>query len=226
MISVLVADDQPLVRAGVAMLLSAPDDIVVAGEAADGREALELARATRPDVVVMDVRMPGVDGIEATRMLVDDVAAESPDHLLKVLMLTTFDDDETVYGALKAGASGFLLKQAAPQDLIAAVRAVAGGGSWLDQSVTATVLRALSQAPGDRPATGLVTRLTPREREVLVEMAAGHDNRTISSRLFLSEATVKTHVSRILLKTGSRDRTQAVVLAYQSGLATIGRRSS
>lgn len=218
-ISVIVADDQPLVRAGISMLLAAESDICVAGEASDGREAVELATALQPEVVVMDVRMPGMDGVAATRELTADDISSGPDRLTKVLVLTTFDDDEAVYGALRAGASGFLLKHAAPTDLIAAVRKVAAGEAWIDPAVARKVIAAVAGLSNvGHGASELVDRLTPREREVLVLMAHGLSNPEIRDRLVLSEATVKTHVARVVMKTGSRDRTQAVVLAYQSGL--------
>lgn len=218
-ITVVVADDQPLVRAGISMLLAAESDVRIAGEASDGREAVELATALQPDVVVMDVRMPGMDGVAATRKLTADDISSGPDRLTKVLVLTTFDDDEAVYGALRAGASGFVLKHAAPTDLIAAVRKVAAGEAWIDPAVARKVIAAVAGLGNvGHGASELVERLTPREREVLVLMAHGLSNAEIRDRLVLSEATVKTHVARVVMKTGSRDRTQAVVLAYQSGL--------
>jgi DNA-binding NarL/FixJ family response regulator len=218
-ISVIVADDQPLIRAGIVLLLQAQPDIVVVAEAADGREAVDLARARLPDVVLMDVRMPGVDGVSATRELCQDrpVAAGFP--LPKVLVLTTFDDDQAVYGALLAGASGYLLKHAVPQDLIAAVRSVAAGNAWLDPAVAGKVIHALAGVPRVGQAIPeLVARLTPREREVLVLMAEGLSNAEISERLVVGEGTVKTHVSRVLMKTACRDRAQAIALAYRCGL--------
>lgn len=217
-VSIVVADDQPLVRAGIAMLLRAEPDFEVVAEASDGREAVDVARSLSPDVVVMDVRMPVVDGVTATRLLAED--RNDSDHLTRVLILTTFDEDETLYGALVAGAHGFLLKHAAPSDLVAAIRRLSGGESWIDPAVAGKVIAGLRQVP--RPGHNspqLLERLTFREREVLVLMAHGLSNREITDRLVLSEATVKTHVARILMKTGSRDRTQAVVLAYQTGLA-------
>jgi DNA-binding NarL/FixJ family response regulator len=220
-IRVVVADDQPVVRAGLAMLLSAETDIDVVAEAANGQEAISQARRHRPDVVVMDVRMPVLDGVGATRILTAD--GPDDDWSPKVLILTTFSEDEAVYGALRAGASGFLLKHAAPHDLTAAIRHVAAGESWLDPSVAATVISALSMASSPGSAAGVVTRLTAREREILALMAEGLNNQEIAARLVLSEATVRTHVSRVIMKTGSRDRTQAVVLAYQSGLVVPGR---
>lgn len=220
-IGVVVADDQPVVRAGLAMLLSAEADIDVVAEAANGQEAIDQARRHQPDVVVMDVRMPVLDGVAATKILAADNS--NADSSLKVLILTTFNEDEAVYGALRAGASGFLLKHAAPRDLIAAVRHVAVGQSWLDPSVAATVIGALAMTSSPGSAAGVVTRLTERERQILALMAEGLNNHEIAERFVLSEATVRTHVSRVLMKTGSRDRTQAVVLAYQSGLVIPGR---
>lgn len=216
-IHIVVADDQPLVRAGIAMMLRAEPDFRVLAEASDGQEALDLVRVHHPDLVLMDARMPHMDGLAATRLIT--AQNTNPDHLTKVLMLTTFNDDEVVYGALRAGASGFLLKHAAPKDLTNAVRMVAAGDSWIDPAVAGKVIAALAALP--EPAHGssqLLERLTPREVEVLTLLAQGLSSAEIKDHLVLSEATIKTHISRILLKTGSRDRTQAVVLAYQSGL--------
>lgn len=221
-ISIVIADDQPLIRAGIAMLLAAEPDMEVVGDVSDGTEAIQLARTRHPDVVLMDIRMPGMDGVAATRVLTEELGG-NPDQLVKVLVLTTFNDDEVVYGALRAGASGFVLKHAAPKDLITAVRKVAAGEAWIDPAVAGKVIAAvagLSDFSAGAPA--LVGRLTPREREVLVLMAHGMSNAEIRDRLMLSEATVKTHVARVVMKTGSRDRTQAVVLAYQSGLVVPG----
>ena len=219
MINVVVADDQSLVRGGITMMLDAQPDIRVVGEAMDGREAVKAAAALMPDVLLMDLRMPTLDGIDATEQI---IASQSDgDRLTKILVLTTFNDDELVYGALRAGASGFLLKHAAPEDLVAAVRIVASGRSYLDPEVTGQVIRAMSLAPSGRSrATSAeqIRLLTAREREVLGLMALGLTNPQISAQLVLSEATVKTHVARILMKTASHDRTQAVVLAYRSGL--------
>jgi DNA-binding NarL/FixJ family response regulator len=216
-ISVVIAEDQPLVRAGISMLLSSEPGIEVVGQASDGREAITLASTLRPDVVVMDIQMPNMDGVSATRVLAND--SSERDHLTKVLVLTTFNDDEAVYGALRAGASGFLLKHAAPTDLIAAVRKIATGDAWIDPAVAGRVIAALATVKdANRVAPERIERLTPREREVLVLMAHGLSNGEIRDRLVVSEATVKTHVARVVMKTGSRDRTQAVVLAYQSGL--------
>jgi DNA-binding NarL/FixJ family response regulator len=219
-ITVLVADDQPLVRAGIVMILQAEADIDVVGEAADGRAALDLAAANHVDVVVMDVRMPVLDGVAATQQLTAD---RNAGDTTRVLVLTTFDDDDAVYGALRAGASGFLLKHAAPRELVLAVRAVAGGDSWLDSRIAGRVIESLAGSAAIGPTSSLrLENLTAREREVLSLMALGLTNAQIRDRLVLSEATVKTHISRILMKTGSHDRGQAIVMAYQSGLVAPG----
>lgn len=203
------------------MLLRAEAGFEVVGEASDGQEAVNLAGTHQADVVIMDVRMPGVDGVTATRMLTAD--HEANDRLTKVLILTTFNDDEVVYSALQAGASGFLLKHAAPRDLVSAVRRVAAGEAWIDPAVAGQVISALATLPTPgRGSQSRLDQLTPREREVLALMAYGLSNFQIKERLVLSEATVKTHVARVLMKTGSRDRAQAVALAYQSGLVVPG----
>jgi DNA-binding NarL/FixJ family response regulator len=218
-ISVVVADDEAMIRAGIVMLLNAQPDIEVIGEASTGQEALDLARSHRPDVIVMDLRMPVLDGASATAILSQDETSLSDDRLTKVLILTTFNEDEAVHSALRAGASGFLLKYAAPRDLVDAVRSIANGGGWIDRRVAGKVIDALAKVPrqGER-GKELLASLTRRESEILKLMAAGMANQEIKNQLFLSEATVKTHVARILMKTGSRDRTQAVVLAFRSGL--------
>ena len=219
-ITVLVADDQPLVRTGIVLILQAEPDIDVVGEAADGRAALDLAAANHVDVVVMDVRMPVLDGVAATQQLTAD---RNAGDTTRVLVLTTFDDDEAIYGALRAGASGFLLKHAAPRELVLAVRAVAGGDSWLDSRIAGRVIESLAGSAAIGPTSSLrLENLTAREREVLSLMALGLTNAQIRDRLVLSEATVKTHISRILMKTGSHDRGQAIVMAYQSGLVAPG----
>lgn len=217
-VRVLVADDQALIRTGFATILDAQADLEVVGEAGDGRAAVELARRLRPDVVVMDIRMPVLDGIDATRALAGPEVADP----LKVLVVTTFNLDVLVYDALRAGASGFLLKDALPAELIAAVRIVAAGDALLAPAVTraligrhATKLR--TPAPGSTPRTD---SLTPREVEVLRLVAAGCSNAEIATQLLLSYETVKTHVSRILMKLDLRDRVQAVVHAYRTGLVT------
>ena len=214
-VTVVLADDQPMVRAGVRMLLSVDPAIQVVGEASDGHEAIAAVERLRPDVIVMDLRMPGTDGAEATRRIVAE-QEHSPDALTRVLVLTTFDEDADVYAALRAGASGFLLKHASADVLATAIRRVAEGESWLDPAVVGRVIRALRLPPGpDGAAVAAV--LTPREREVLTLVAEGLSNAELCDRLFLSEATVKTHVARVLMKTGSRDRAAAVALAYRSG---------
>jgi DNA-binding NarL/FixJ family response regulator len=223
-ISVLLADDQPLLRRGFRMILEAEDGVTVAGEAGDGAEAVELARRVRPDVVLMDIRMPGTDGIEATRRI---TAAEPG---VRVLVLTTFDLDEYAFGALRAGASGFLLKDVRPHELVAAVRTVASGDAVVSPRVTRRLLEEYAQqlpvadASGD-PADQYpqLASLTEREREVLAVVAQGLSNTEIAASLFVSETTVKSHVGRILAKLGLRDRVQIVVLAYESGLVRPGK---
>lgn len=214
-IRVLIADDQAMVRAGFAALLGADADFEVVGTASDGAEAVALARAVEPDVVLMDVRMPGVDGIEATRRLMALPAEQTHPH---VLMLTTFDIDEYVYEAMRAGASGFLLKDSPPGELAAGVRIVARGDALLDPAVTRRVIEHFVRAREAMPAPVALDALTPREREVLVLVAHGMSNREIAGELVLAEQTVKSHVSRILTKLQLRDRAQAVVAAYESGL--------
>ena len=216
MIRVLIADDQALVRGGFRMILDAQKDIEVVGEAANGQEAVVQARELRPDVVLMDIRMPEVDGIEATRRLSD---GDSP----RVLMLTTFDLDEYVYEAMKAGASGFLLKDVRPEQLAEAVRVVAAGEALLAPAITRRLIEEFVRrpAPGSSvPAE--ISELTDRELEVLKLVARGLSNAAIASTLFVSEATVKTHMTHILAKLRVRDRVQAVVLAYESGLVEPG----
>ncbi|GIJ80458.1 DNA-binding response regulator, NarL/FixJ family, contains REC and HTH domains [Micromonospora phaseoli] len=213
MIRVLLADDQPLVRSGIAMLLAAEADIEVVGECADGASAVELAGRERPDVVLMDVRMPGTDGVTATR---DITAAQAG---VRVLVLTTYHVDDAVRAALLAGASGFLLKDAVPDELTMAVRAVAAGEAWLDPAVTRKLLTEFATlGEHRRPTTGELGRLTDRERQVLVQMAHGLSNAEIAVRLHIGDATVKTHVGRVLMKLGLRDRAQAVAAAYRGGL--------
>jgi DNA-binding NarL/FixJ family response regulator len=220
-IRVLLADDQTLVRSGFRVLLERTEGIDVVGEAGDGDEAVAAARATRPDVVLMDIRMPVVDGLEATRRIASDAALSGT----RMIMLTTFDLDEYVFEALHAGASGFLLKDVEPADLRAAVRVVAGGDALLSPSVTRRLIAEYVGAAGrEPPAPPDLDELTDREREVMALVAAGLSNAEIAERLVISHATAKTHLSRILLKLGARDRAQLVVLAYESGLVSPTRR--
>jgi len=211
-IRVLLADDQELVRAGFAMIIDSRDDLEVVGEAGDGLEAVALARSVRPDVILLDVRMPRMDGIEAARQLVAD------GHPARIIMLTTFDLDEPVFAALRAGASGFLLKDTRPEDLVAAIRVVARGEALLAPTITRRLLdRFASELPGGRTPPRLDV-LSDREVEVLTLVARALSNDEIAERLTLSRATVKTHLSAILTKLGLRDRVQAAVLAYEVGL--------
>ena len=216
---VLLADDQALVRGGLRKILDGEPDMEVVAEAADGLEAVEAARATRPDVAVMDIRMPRLDGIEATRRLVAAQGAQ-----LRVLMLTTFGLDDYVFQALRAGASGFMLKDAPPEELVEAVRTVARGDALLAPAVTRAVVEEFARRPVAEPAAAPpgLGELTEREREVLAQLTRGRSNAEIAADLVVSEATVKTHVGRVLAKTGSRDRVQAVVFAYESGLVVPG----
>ncbi|HEX2062999.1 MAG TPA: response regulator transcription factor [Acidimicrobiales bacterium] len=219
-VRVLIADDQALVRTGLRMILEAEPDIDVAGEAADGEEAVDLSRRHRPDVVLMDVRMPRMDGVEATRRL----AGPGVTDPVKVLILTTFDLDEYVIEGLRAGASGFMLKDAPAEQLVEGIRVVAAGEALLAPSVTRRLLdRFVARLPAPRPGgSDRVASLSERELEVLRLMARGLSNAEIADKLFVSETTVKTHVSRVLMKLGLRDRVQAVVLAYDEGLVRPG----
>jgi DNA-binding NarL/FixJ family response regulator len=218
-LGVLIVDDQALVRAGFRMILDAEKDMEVVGEAADGREAVAEARRLRPDVVLMDVRMPDVDGIEATRRLLGEHGSTA-----KILMLTTFDMDEYVYDALRVGASGFLLKDVPPEQLIDGIRAVAKGDALLAPSVTRRVIEEFVRRPPAslRTLPANLQELTARELEVLKLIARGLSNAEIATQLFVSEATVKTHVAHVLMKLHLRDRVQAVVTAYESGLVEPG----
>jgi DNA-binding NarL/FixJ family response regulator len=205
------------------MLLVAEPDIDVVDETGDGSEAVERARLLQPDVVLMDVRMPGVDGVEATRQIAADGFSKNRDRPVKVLILTTYHVDDTVYAALRAGASGFLLKDAAPKELVSAVQAIAAGEAWLAPAVARGLLTEFAARPDPSvPTPEEMQRLTSREREVLVLVAHGLSNAEIAARLVVGEATIKTHLGRVLIKLGVRDRAQAIVAAYQSGLVKPG----
>jgi DNA-binding NarL/FixJ family response regulator len=213
LVRVLIADDDDLLRAGLKAVLSSDPTIELVGEAADGRAAIEQVRALVPDVVLMDVRMPGLDGIAATRELTATAAAS------KVVMLTTFEEDEYIFGGLAAGAAGFLLKRTSPEELIAAIHTVAAGDALLSPSVTKRVITEMAQAPRrDAGARERLDALTPREQEVLALIGRGLSNGEIASELVVEESTVKTHVKRILQKLQLRDRVHAVIVAYESGL--------
>jgi DNA-binding NarL/FixJ family response regulator len=216
-VRVLLVDDDDLMRAGLRAVLSIDEAIQVVGEAGDGRAAISCARELRPDVVLMDVRMPDLDGIAATR----EVLADTPD--VRVVILTTFEQDDYIFGALNAGASGFLLKRTRPEELIAAIHTVAAGDSLLSPSVTRRVIdRMARQPPPDASASERLAELTPREREVLELIARGLSNGEIAAAFVIEESTVKSHVKRILMKLGLRDRVHAVIFAYQSGLTRPG----
>lgn len=217
-IRVAVIDDQALVRGGFAMVLNHQTDIEVVAEGSNGLEAIDLARKHRPDVIVMDIRMPDMDGLEATTRILEE--ANWP---VRVLIVTTFDPDEYIYKALRAGASGFVLKDTRPEDLVTAVRVVAEGGALLSPSITRRLIgRFAQQLESDSTLSAKLDDLTTREKEVLVAIARGLNNQEISESLFIGAATVKTHVSNVLSKLGIRDRAQAVVFAYESGLIATG----
>jgi DNA-binding NarL/FixJ family response regulator len=221
-VRVVIADDQQLIRTGFRMILAAEPDIEVAGEATTGAEAVALTRELHPDVVLMDIRMPDLDGLEAARrILADGVGGDEPP---RILMLTTFDRDEYVYEALRAGASGFLLKDTPPEQLVDAIRVVAAGEALLSPSVTRRVIAEFVKGSGPKPQAQFprLEDLTAREAEVHGLIARGLSNAEIAKTLFVSETTVKTHVARILMKLGLRDRVQAVVLAYEAGIVTPG----
>ncbi len=215
-IRVVLVDDEAMVRVGLRMVLTAEPDVEVVGEAGDGAEAVDVVTRTSPDVVLVDIRMPRVDGLEASRRL---LALPDPP---RVVVLTTFDEDEYLAEALRGGVSGFLLKVAPPEQLVAAVRAVAAGGGLLDPTLTPRVIRAFGAAAPARTRADLVASLTEREKDVLRLVARGLSNAEVAAELYLGEATVKTHVSRLLAKLGLRDRVQAVGVAYESGLVRPG----
>ncbi|WP_244926985.1 response regulator [Streptomyces eurocidicus] len=212
-VRVLLADDQPLVRSGLRVLMADTLDLEVVGEAATGADAVRLARDVRPDVVVMDIRMPGMDGIEATRRITTDPATAT-----RVLMLTTFDEDDHVYGALRAGASGFAVKDMALDDILAAVRVVAAGDALIAPGVTRRLLADFVRRPTERVAARPVEGITEREREVLTLVGRGRSNGEIAAELFITVATAKSHVARLFTKLGARDRVQLVIAAYEMGL--------
>jgi DNA-binding NarL/FixJ family response regulator len=218
MIKVLLADDQALVRAGFKALLDAQDDIEVVGEAGDGDEAFLRAGELLPNVVLMDIRMPGVDGLEATRRIASDDRLSG----VRVVILTTFGLDEYVFEAIRSGASGFLVKDTEPEELLQAVRVVAGGDALLSPNITRRLIEEFAAHAKEPQPTGDLRELTDREREVMALVAAGLSNEEIGKRLFVSPATAKTHVSRAMVKLGARDRAQLVVMAYESGLVRPG----
>ncbi|WP_052850329.1 response regulator [Streptomyces avicenniae] len=216
-VRVVLADDQPLVRTALRMVIAEADDLEVAGEAGGGAEAVELARTLRPDVVVMDLRMPGMDGVEATRLI---TTAHPEVH---VVVLTTFDDDAYVFGALRAGAGGFLVKDMALDDILDAVRVVAAGNGLIAPGVTRRLIREFARRPEAAPRPRELAGITAREREVLTLVGSGLSNTEIAEHLHLSVATAKTYVTRLLSKLGARDRVQLVILAYEAGLVTAQR---
>ena len=219
MIRVVLVDDQALVRSGLRALLANSDDIQVVGEASDGREAVAVVTRTQPDVVLMDVRMPGVDGIFATQRITSDQRLSE----VAIIMLTTFDEDDQIFAAIRAGASGYLLKDAEPDDLREAIRVVAAGDALLSASITRKVMEGIVSGPAGVADHGRLSELTEREREVLVGVGRGRSNDEIAAEIHISPATARTYVSRILTKLGARNRAQLVVIAYETGLVTPGR---
>lgn len=216
-IEVVLADDQAMVRAGFRMILESEPDIAVVGEAEDGEQAVAAAQRLRPDLVLMDIQMPGVDGLEATRRITARAELDT-----RVVILTTFERDDYVFDALRSGASGFLLKNAPPEELVHAARVVAQGNALLSPSVTRRIIEQFAERPARAVARPELDRLTDREQEVLRLLASGRSNAELASELFVGEGTIKTHVSNVLTKLGVRDRVQAVVFAYESGLVTPG----
>ena len=218
MIRVVVVDDQPLVRAGIVMLVNAEEDITVVAEATDGKDALTQIRAHRPDVVLMDVRMPGTDGVAATRAVVEEGLTAQNGQPIGVIILTTYHIDEAVYAALRAGASGFLLKDAAPAEIVNAIRSVVAGEAWLDPAVARRLIDEFATRPERVPTPAEMAELTPREREVLAVLALGMSNSEAATHLNIRETTVKTHLARLMMKLEVREKAQAVAAAYQTGL--------
>ncbi|MGH3693950.1 MAG: response regulator [Pseudonocardiaceae bacterium] len=218
MIRVIVADDQTLARAGIAMLVNAEEDITVVAEATNGEEALALARTERPDVILMDVRMPVTDGVTATRAVIDSGLVALRGAPIEVLILTSYHVDKSVYAALRAGASGFLLKGAAPAEIANAIRAVVAGEAWLDPAVARRLIDEFATRPERAPTPAEMAQLTPREREVLAVLALGMSNSEVATYLNIRETTVKTHLARLMLKLEVREKAQAVAAAYQTGL--------
>jgi DNA-binding NarL/FixJ family response regulator len=215
----MIVDNEPLTRAGIVMLVNAEEDITVVAEAADGQDALTQVRAHRPDVVLMDVRMPGTDGVAATRTVINEGLTTQNGQPTRIIILTVFHLDEYVHAALRAGASGYLLKDAAPTDIAAAIRAVAAGQAWLGPAVTRRLIDEFTTRPDQHtPTPTQMTQLTPREREVLTLLAHGLSNADVAGQLFISEATVKTHLARVMMKLEVREKAQAVAAAYQTGL--------
>lgn len=219
-VRVVIVDDQKMVRSGFRMIIDSEPDMAVVGEASDGAEAIDVVARTRPHVVLMDIQMPGMDGLVATRRL---TTADQSDDPVRILMLTTFERDDYVLDALRGGASGFLLKNASPEDLVAAVRVVASGDALLSPAVTRGIIERVAEQRARPDLSAHLARLTERESEVLSLLSAGRSNAEIAAELIVSEATVKTHVSRVLTKLHLRDRVQAVVFAYESGLVVPGR---
>ena len=222
MIRVLLADDQELIRRGFDSLLSDEEDIDVVGHAASGTEAIDQAFATRPDVILMDIRMPGLDGVAATERITSDDRLAN----VRIVMLTTFDLDQYVYGAIRAGASGFLLKDTAPAQLLEAIRVAAAGDALIAPSITRRLIEELAQRPDPTTAARRLDSLTRREVDILIHVGRGRTNPQIAEDLFISPHTAKTHVSRIMTKLGARNRAQLVVAAYETGLVTPGERAS
>ncbi|MGH3823441.1 MAG: response regulator transcription factor [Pseudonocardiaceae bacterium] len=218
-IRVVVVDDQPMARAGIRMLLKNEEDIEVVAEAIDGQDALTQARTHRPDVILMDVRMPGTDGVAATRAVVEEGLTAQSGQPIRIIILTTYDIDQAIYDALQAGASGFLLKHVIPAEIAAAIRAVVAGGSWLDPSVALRLIDKFNTPPELRtPKPAQMNELTPREQEVLILLAQGLSNAEVGTQLHIAEATVRTHLARVMSKLDVREKAQAVIAAYQNGL--------